>query len=70
MGDINLVRLEHLHHLGVYLHRRSLQLPAVDTQEHVGSGKGDAFVSIYERMVDRKAFHQSDPDPENLTVEK
>ncbi len=42
MGDIKGARLGHLHQLGINLHRRTLQAPAVAAQEHPGSRKGDA----------------------------
>ena len=58
VGDIKGARLEHLHHVGIDLHRRTLQAPAIDAQEHVGRSKGDALISVQKRMVDREAFQQ------------
>lgn len=58
MSDVKCAGLEHLHHLGVKLSWRTLQAPAIDAQEHVGSGVGDALVTVRERVGDREAFHQ------------
>ena len=58
MGDVEHTRLEYLHHLRVDLRWRASQAPTIDTQEHVGSRKGDALVPVNEWMIDRQTFQQ------------
>jgi hypothetical protein len=45
-------------HLSMNLHRSTPQALAIDAQEHVGCGDGDAFVAIHKWMVDCQAFQQ------------
>ena len=40
VGDVECSSREHLDHLGVNLHRSTMQAPAIDAQEHVGRCKG------------------------------
>jgi hypothetical protein len=39
VGDLKGARLEHLHHLGIDLHRRTPQAPAIEAQEHAAAAK-------------------------------
>lgn len=58
MSNVEGSCLEHLHHVRMNLHGRTLQAPAVDAQEDIGRGKGNALVPVHKRVVGCQAFHQ------------
>lgn len=58
MGEIEFTRLEHGDHVGVESHRIALDAAAVDAQEDIRRGEGDAFVAVDEGVVDGEAFQQ------------
>lgn len=56
VSDIKSAAVEESHHLGVDLHWRPRQPPAIDAQENIRRSERDAFVAIHERMVDGRGF--------------
>jgi hypothetical protein len=58
VGYVECARIQHSQHFGIYLHWRTREFPAIDTQENIGSRKRHPFVAIHEGVVHGDALHE------------
>ncbi len=68
MTQVEGASIEHLDHLGVYLHGWAVQAPAVDAEKHIGSRERHPFVAVHQRVVDRQARHQANRLGQDVVV--